>query len=151
MVWPRPCPVSDSPPTGPSLTLLIKHDLDAPVYILPPSTRPDSCNGHRKVSNALPESDRNCPHSGMSPSSRACLGLLPVLQLSCTAVCAATELSVRCSQDPSDLRTISVPSRPARRTSCNSELRGLPFHGIWGTESEHTGWPVQGQSLTQIL
>ena len=33
-----------------------------PVYILLPSTRPNSCNGHRKVSNALPKSNRSHPH-----------------------------------------------------------------------------------------
>ena len=64
MVWPRPCPVSDSPPTRPPLTLLIKHDLNAPIYILSPLTRPDSCNGHRKVSNALPKPNRSYPHLG---------------------------------------------------------------------------------------
>ena len=57
----RPCLVSDLPPTRPTLTLLIKHDLDAPVYILLPSTRLDSCNRHRKVSNTLPEPDRSRP------------------------------------------------------------------------------------------
>ena len=69
MVWPHPCPVSDSPPTRPPLTLLIKHDLNASVYILSPSTRPDSCNGHRKVSNALPEPDRSHLHSGSYTSA----------------------------------------------------------------------------------
>ena len=69
MVWPWPCPISDLPPTHPSLTLLIKHDLDAPVYILLPSTRPNSCNGHRKVSNALPEPDRSRPHLGSYTSA----------------------------------------------------------------------------------
>ena len=49
-----------------------------------------------------------CSQSGVSPSSWACLVLFPALRLSCAAVCAATELSVRCSQDPSDLRTVSV-------------------------------------------
>ena len=51
-----------------------------------------------------------CSRSGASPSSQACSVLFPALRLSCTAVCAATELSVCCSQDLSDLRTISVPS-----------------------------------------
>ena len=49
-----------------------------------------------------------CSRSGASPSSRARLVLIPALRLSRTAVCAATELSVRCSQDLSDLRTPSV-------------------------------------------
>ena len=40
--------------------------------------------------------------------------MIPALRLSCAAVCAAIELSVRCSQDPSDLRTVSVLS-PDRR------------------------------------
>ena len=43
-----------------------------------------------------------------SPSSRAYSVLFPVLRLSRAAVCAATELSVRCCQDLSDLRTASV-------------------------------------------
>ena len=51
-----------------------------------------------------------CSWSDASPSSWACLVLFPVLRLSCTAVCAAIELSVRCSQDLSDLWTVSVPS-----------------------------------------
>ena len=72
--------------TCPPLTLLIKHDLDAPAYILPPSTRPDSCNGHRKVSNALPEPDRSRPTRaaipllfpiGRVPFFSGLLGLVP--------------------------------------------------------------------------
>ena len=123
MVWPCPCPVSDSPSTGPPLTLLIKHDLNAPVYILPPSTRPNSCNGHRKVSNALPEPNRSCPTRtailllfpiGCVPFFSACSVLFPALRLSHAVVCAATELSVRCSQDLFDLWTFSVLS-PDRR------------------------------------
>ena len=55
-----------------------------------------------------------CSRSGVSPSSQACSVLSPALRLSRTAVCAATELSVHCSQDPSDLRTISV-LRPDRQ------------------------------------
>ena len=55
-----------------------------------------------------------CSRSGASPSSRACSVLIPALQLSRTAVCTATKPSVRCSQDPSNLRTVSVPS-PDRR------------------------------------
>ena len=49
-----------------------------------------------------------CSRSGMSPSSWACSVLFPALRLSHAAVCAATKLLVRCSQDPSDLRTFSV-------------------------------------------
>ena len=55
-----------------------------------------------------------CSQSGASPSSWACSALFPALRLSCAVVCAATELLVRCSQDPSDLRTASV-LRPNRR------------------------------------
>ena len=62
MVWPCLCPVSDLLSTCPPLTLFIKYDLNVPVYILLPSTRPDSCNGHKKVSNAFPEPDRSCLH-----------------------------------------------------------------------------------------
>ena len=40
-----------------------------PVYILLPLTRPDSCNGHRKVSNALPKPDRSHLHSGSYTSA----------------------------------------------------------------------------------
>ena len=49
-----------------------------------------------------------CSRSGASPSSRACSVLSPALRLSRAAVCAATELSVRCSQDLFDLGTPSV-------------------------------------------
>ena len=49
-----------------------------------------------------------CSRSGASPSSRACSVLFPALRLSRAAVCAATELSVRCSQDLFDLQTPSV-------------------------------------------
>ena len=55
MIWPCSCPVSDSPLTHPPL--------------LSSSTRPDSCNGHRKVSNALPEPDRSHPHLGSYSSA----------------------------------------------------------------------------------
>ena len=52
-----------------------------------------------------------CSRSGTSPSSWACSVLFPALQLSRTAVCAATELLVRCSQDLFDFQTVlcSVP------------------------------------------
>ena len=71
-----------------------------------------------------------CSRSGTSPSSRACSVLIPALRLSRAAVCAATELSVRCSQDLSDLRTVSV-LRPDRRgepvvTHVRSASRSLP-------------------------
>ena len=49
-----------------------------------------------------------CSQSGTFPSSRACSVLFPALRLSRAAVCAATKLSVRCCQDLSDLRTVSV-------------------------------------------
>ena len=138
MVWPCPCLVSDLPPTHPPLTLLIKYALNVPVYILSPSTRPDSCNGHKKVSNALPEPDRSHLHLGSytsavpdrtcSPSSQACLVLLPVLQLFHAAVCAATKLSVRCSQDLHDHLTIfPILSQPARRTGCNNCTHTQPY------------------------
>ena len=88
MVWPHPCLVSDPPPTCPPLTLLIKHDLNAPVYILLPSTRPDSCNGHRKVSNALPEPDRSCPHLGSYSSAVPNRTLLLLLLLGLAQSCS---------------------------------------------------------------
>ena len=130
MIWPHPCPISDSPPTGPPLTLLIKHDLNAPVYILPPSTRPDSCNGHRKMSNALPEPDRSRPTwtaipllfpIGRVPFFSGLLGLVP---------CASAFLhsGVRSHQTLGALQSRSLqppnplcsPSRLARRTGRNS-------------------------------
>ena len=40
-----------------------------PVYILPPSTRPDSCNRHRKVSNALPKPDKKSSNLGSYTSA----------------------------------------------------------------------------------
>ena len=49
-----------------------------------------------------------CSQLGASPSSRACSVLFLALRLSHAVVCAATELSVRCSQDLFDLRTPSV-------------------------------------------
>ena len=49
-----------------------------------------------------------CSRSGTSPSFWAFSVLFPALRLSRAAVCAATELSVRCSQDLFNLRTISV-------------------------------------------
>ena len=49
-----------------------------------------------------------CSRSDASPSSRVCSVLFPALRLSHAAVHAATELSVRYSQDPSDLQTASV-------------------------------------------
>ena len=74
-----------------------------------------------------------CSRSGVSPSSRACLVLSPVLRLSRAAVCTATELSVRCSQDLFDLRTPSV-LRPDRRgepvvTTCHDrDIPPQPSH-----------------------
>ena len=61
-----------------------------------------------------------CSRSDVSPSSQVCLVLFPVLWLSRAAVCAATKLSVRCSQDPSNLRTAPLFCPwPARRTGHN--------------------------------
>ena len=129
MVWPCPCPISDSPPTCPPLTLLIKHDLNAPVYILLPSTRPDSCNGHRKVSIALPEPDRSRPTRtaitllfpiGRVPFFSGLLGPDP-----CAS--AFPRSGVRSHQTLGALQSRSLrppnplcsPSRLARRTGCN--------------------------------
>ena len=75
------------------------------------------------MSNALPKPDRSRPTRaaipllfliGRVPFFSGLLGLDPALRLSHAAVCAATELSVRCSQDLFDLRTTSV-LRPDRR------------------------------------
>ena len=117
------------PSTGPPLTLLIKHDLDAPVYIFPPSTRPDSCNGHRKVSNVLPEPNRSCPTRTaillLFPIGRVSffsglLGLVP-----CTSafprsgVRSHRTLGVLLSRSLRPPNRPCSPSRPARRTGHN--------------------------------
>ena len=63
-LWSDPIHVSSlTHPNSPPLTLL-KARPQCPIYIFPPSTRPDSCNRHRKVSNALPELNRSCLHLG---------------------------------------------------------------------------------------
>ena len=140
MVWPCPCLVFDSPSTGPPLTLLIKHDLDAPVYILPPSTRPDSCNGHRKVSNALPEPDRSRPTRtaipllfpiGCVPFFSGLLGLDPCASaFPRSGVRSHRTLGVLQSRSLRPLNPLCSPSRPARRTGRNSQPvpRPGPIH-----------------------
>ena len=51
LLWSDPVHVSSLPhPNSPPLTLL-KARPQCPIYILLPSTRPDSCNRYRKVSN----------------------------------------------------------------------------------------------------
>ena len=62
-------PIFDSLSIHPPLTLLIKYNLDAPIYILLPSTRLNSCNRHKKVSNGLPEHDRSRLHLGSYSSA----------------------------------------------------------------------------------
>ena len=72
-----------------------------------------------------------CSRLGASPSSRVCLVLFPALRLSRTAVCAAIELSVCCSQDPFDLRTPSVlrPDRQGEPVVTNApQMQNLPVN-----------------------
>ena len=118
------------PPTGPPLTLLIKHNLDAPVYILPPSTRPDSCNRHRKVSNTLPEPDRSRPTRtaipllfpiGHIPFFSGLLGLVPCTSaFPCSSVRSHRTLGALQSRSLQPPNVLCSPSRLARRTSRNT-------------------------------
>ena len=78
-----------------------------PTHVTDTGRCPTPCPNPTEVAR-LGQLSLCCSRSGTSPSSWACSVLFPVLQLSRTAVCAATKLSVRCSQDPSDLRTFSV-------------------------------------------
>ena len=84
-----------------------------PTHVMDTGRCPTPCPNPTEVTR-LGQLSLCCSRSGMSPSSRACSVLSPVLRLSRAAVCAATKLSVRCSQDLFDLRTPSV-LRPDRR------------------------------------
>ena len=84
-----------------------------PTHVTDTGRCPTPCPNPTEVTQ-LGQLSLCCSRSGASPSSRACSVLIPALRLSRAAVCAATELSVCCSQDLSDLRTVSV-LRPDRR------------------------------------
>ena len=78
-----------------------------PTHVTDTGRCPTPCPNPTEVAR-LGQLSLCCSRSGTSPSSWACSVLSPALWLSCTAVCAATELSVCCCQDLSDLRTTSV-------------------------------------------
>ena len=84
-----------------------------PTHVTDTGRCPTPCPNPTEVAR-LGQLSLCCSRSGSSPSSQACSVLFPALWLSRAAVCTATELSVCCSQDLSDLRTFSVPS-PNRR------------------------------------
>ena len=77
-----------------------------------------------------------CSWLGASPSSQVCSVLFPALWLSCAAVCAATELSVCCSQDLSDLCS---SSQLVRRTGRNT---GTLAVSTWQAVSDSLPGPV---------
>ena len=89
------------------------HLQQGPTHVTDTGRCPTPCPNPTEVAR-LGQLSLCCSRSGASPSSRACSVLIPALRLSCAAVCAATELSVRCSQDLFDLRTPSV-LHPDRR------------------------------------
>ena len=150
MVWPCPYPVSDSPPTCPPLALLIKHNLNAPVYILVPLTRPDSCNGHRKVSNVLPEPNRSRPTRaaipllfpiGHVPFFSGLLGLVPCTSaFPCSSVRSHQTLSVLQSRSFRPLNRSLFCPQPARRTGCNILLASLPLPPLHHTPVAYENW-----------
>ena len=123
MVWPRPCPVSDSPqlahlwPSSSSTTSMLPSTSSClrqgPTHVMDTGRCPTPCPNPTEVAR-LGQLSLCCSRSGVSPSSQVCLVLFPALRLSRAVVCAATELSVCCSQDLSDLRTTSV-LHPDRR------------------------------------
>ena len=89
------------------------HLQQGPTHVTDTGRCPTPCPNPTEVAR-LGQLFLCCSLSGASPSSRACSVLFPALRLSRAAVCAATELSVRCSQDLFDLRTPSA-LRPNRR------------------------------------
>ena len=84
-----------------------------PTHVMDTGRCPTPCPNPTEVAR-LGQLSLCCSRSGASPSSWACSVLSPALWLSRAAVCAATELSVRCSQDLFNLRTPSV-LHPDRR------------------------------------
>ena len=89
------------------------HLRQGPTHVTDTGRCPMPCPNPTEVAR-LGQLSLCCSRSGAPPSSRACSVLIPALRLSRAAVCAATELSACCSQDLSDLRTVSV-LRPDRR------------------------------------
>ena len=109
------------------------HLRQGPTHVTDTGRCPTPCLNPTEVAR-LGQLFLCCSQSGASPSSQACLVLFPALRLSRAAVCAATELSVRCSQDLFNLRTPFV-LRPDRRgelvvTYWGEVLRGNRRH--WG-------------------
>ena len=114
MVWLHPCLVSDLPTTCLPLTLLIKNNLDVSIYILSPSTRPNSCNGHKKVSNALPKPNRSHLHLG-SYTSAVPNQTCPLLGLAWSCSLCFSFPTQQCTQPPNSqfaIVKISMTIRP---------------------------------------
>ena len=111
-----------------------------PTHVTDTGRCPTPCPNPTEVAR-LGQLSLCCSRSGASPSSRACSVLIPALRLSRAAVCAATELSVRCSQDPSDLRTTSV-LRPDRR--------GEPVVTATYTATDHSVMPQSFSTSTAL-
>src|SRR5438128_12436789 len=104
------------PSTSSSLRQGLTHVTDTRRCLTPCLNPTEVTRTRDSYTSAVPDRVR-------SSSSRECSVLPPALRLSRAAVYAATELSARCSQDPSDHPTILFPSRPARRTGRNSIIR----------------------------
>ena len=99
-----------------------------PTHVTDTGRCPTPCPNPTEVAQ-LRQLSLCCSRSGVSPSSWACSVLIPALQLSRAAVCAATELSVHCSQDLSDLRMLSVlrPDRRGEPVVTTNHCLTLPF------------------------
>ena len=111
-----------------------------PTHVTDTGRCPTPCPNPTEVAR-LGQLSLCCSQSGASPSSRACLVLIPALRLSRAAVCAATERSVCCSQDLSDLRTVSVLSPDRRGEPVVTELI-LPYLYL---ANEHRFFMAQSQ------
>ena len=100
-----------------------------PTHVTDTGRCPTPCPNPTEVAQ-LGQLSLCCSRLGASPSSWACSVLFPALRLSRTAVCAATELLVCCSQDPSDLRITSVlrPDRRGEPVVTLSPLLPLPLY-----------------------
>ena len=95
-----------------------------PTHVTDTGRCPTPCPNLTEVAR-LGQLSLCCSQSGASPSSWVYSVLFPALRLSRAAVCAATKLSVRCSQDLFNFRTTSV-LRPDRR--------GEPVVTCWGKD-----------------
>ena len=101
-----------------------------PTHVTDTGRCPTPCPNPTEVAQ-LGQLSLCCSRSGASPSSQACSVLSPALQLSRAAVCTATELSVCCSQDPSDLRTFSVLRPDWRGEPVVTDVYVLPSIQWW--------------------